>query len=87
MAIYVVTISNIDGGWVENTSTYFSSGDGISKSHRIQESMFPSKLKAYESVKVRFSDLDFESDRVIFNGNEANSKLDLVKIIGSEAVH
>jgi hypothetical protein len=87
MAIYVVTISNIDGGWVENTNTYFSSDDGISKSHKKKESMFPSKLKAYESVRVRFSDLDFESDKVIFNGNEANSIFDLVKIIGSEAIH
>ncbi|NJO68070.1 MAG: hypothetical protein HC830_01260 [Bacteroidetes bacterium] len=87
MAVYVVTISNIDGGWVANTSTSFSSNGDINESHKKKENLFPTKLKAYESIKLRFYDLDFESDKVIFNGNEAHSMLDLVKIIGSEAVH
>lgn len=85
MAVYVVTISNIDGGWVANTSSYFSTDGDIMESHKKKESLFPTKSKAYESVKLRFFDLDFESDKFIFNGNEAHSMLDLIKIISSEA--
>jgi hypothetical protein len=87
MAIYVVTVSNKEGGWVANTNTYFSSKGDILESQERKESLYPTKLKAYESVKLRFSDFDFESDKVIFNGNEAHSMLELVKIIGSEAVY
>jgi hypothetical protein len=88
MAIYVVTILNKEGGWVANTNTYFSSpeGDMIEQPDK-KESLYPTKMKAYESVKLRFSDFDFESDKVIFNGNEAHSMLELVKIIGSETIH
>lgn len=87
MAIYVVTISNKEGGWVANTNTYFSSKGDILETQERKESLYPTKLKAYESVKLRFSDLDFESDKVIFNGNEAHSMLEFVKIIGSETVY
>lgn len=87
MAIYVVTVSNRGEGWVENTNTYFSSNGDIEESKEKRENMYPTKMKAYESVKLRFSDFDFESDKVIFNGNEAHSMLDLVKIIGSETVN
>lgn len=87
MAIYVVTISNKEDGWVANTNTYFSSHGDIQESQGRKESLFPTKMKAYESVRLRFSDFDFESDKVIFNGNEAHSMLDLVKIIGSETVN
>lgn len=87
MAIYVVTISNKEGGWVANTNTYFSSKGDILESQEKKESLYPTKMKAYESVKLRFSDIDFESDKVIFNGNEAHSMLEFVKIIGSEAVY
>lgn len=86
MAVYVVTISNIDGGWLANTNTYFSAEGDIKVSHEKRGNVYPTKMKAYESVKLRFSDLDFESDKMIFNGNEAHSMLDLVKIIGSETV-
>lgn len=87
MAIYVVTVSNIEGGWVANTNTYFSSKGDIQESKEKRENFYPTKMKAYESVKLRFSGFDFESDKVIFNGNEAHSMLDLVKIIGSETVN
>jgi hypothetical protein len=87
MAIYVVTVSNSEGGWVANTNTYFSSQGDIKESSEKKGSLYPTKMKAYESVKLRFSDFDFESDKVIFNGNEAHSMLDLVKIIGSESVY
>jgi hypothetical protein len=87
MAIYVVTISNKEGGWVANTNTYFSSKGDILESQEKKESLYPTKMKAYESVKLRFSDIDFESDKVIFNGNEAHSMLEFVKIIGSETVY
>lgn len=88
MAIYVVTISNKEGGWVANTNTYFSSANGdVMESQEKKESLYPTKMKAYESVRLRFSDFDFESDKVIFNGNEAHSMLELVKIIGSETIH
>lgn len=86
MAVYVITVSNNEEGWLANTHTYFSADSDIRESHEKRGSVYPTKKKAYESVKLRFSDLDFESDQVIFNGNEARSMLDLVKIIGSEAV-
>lgn len=87
MAVYVITVSNNEEGWLANTHTYFSADSDISELHeKKRESLYPTKMKAYESVKLRFSDLDFESDKVIFNGNEAHSMLDLVKIIGSETV-
>ncbi|HEX3007591.1 MAG TPA: hypothetical protein VHO90_08250 [Bacteroidales bacterium] len=87
MAIYVVTISNKKGGWVAYTNTYFSSQGDIQQAQEEKESLYPTKMKAYESVKLRFSGFDFESDKVIFNGNEAHSMLELVKIIGSETVN
>lgn len=86
MAIYVVTVSNIEGGWVASTNTYFSSKGDVRESKEKKTNLYPTKMKAYESVKRRFYDFDFESDKVIFNGNEAHSMLDLVKIIGSETV-
>jgi hypothetical protein len=49
-----------------------------------QSTSYPSKRKACESIKYRFSDIDFENDTLLFNGIRVSTKFELIKLMDKE---
>jgi hypothetical protein len=84
MAVYIIELTSIEENHLTTISICnFSSN--INKEFE-EKASYPSRRKALESLKYRFSDLDFENDTLIINGTRVNSGLDLNKFIEREFV-
>lgn len=58
---------------------------GLSKESS-KSTSYPSKRKACESIKYRFSDIDFENDTLVFNGIHVSTKFELIKLMDKEVM-
>ena len=85
MATYMITLMNRGQDWIAVVKTYlYVKNEAIEI--REENNTFHSKYSAFESIMMRFNDLDFENDHLIINGNEAASIHDMARLFEREFV-
>ncbi len=83
MSIYIITINNMNTKWVARVQAYLVY-DNKSVLISDDNKSFLSKQNAFESLMLRFKDLNFEDDQVEVNLHAVHSRFEFVALLERE---